>query len=135
MKRLSQEEHAERRRLGLCFNCNEPYSRGHNCVCQRIFFVEGVEIAGADDDRVADELEEAAPVFSLQAIAGVPICKSMQVRVSLGASTLVALLDTGSMHNFIAEAAACRTVLQIQPRPRLTAIVAKWERVICPDVI
>jgi hypothetical protein len=31
-----------------CFNCNELYSRGHNCVCRRIFFVEGVEIADAE---------------------------------------------------------------------------------------
>ena len=30
LKQLSPEEQAERRRLGLCFNCNEPYNRGHN---------------------------------------------------------------------------------------------------------
>jgi hypothetical protein len=32
VKRLSKEEQEERRRLGLCYNCNEKYSRGHNCV-------------------------------------------------------------------------------------------------------
>jgi hypothetical protein len=40
-RRLSIEEMAERRRLGLCFNCNDKYSRGHNRFCKRIF-VEGV---------------------------------------------------------------------------------------------
>jgi predicted aspartyl protease len=59
----------------------------------------------------------------------------MQVRASLGATTLVALLDTGSTHNFIAEDAACRTGLPIQLRPRLTATVANGERVTCPVVI
>jgi hypothetical protein len=57
------------------------------------------------------------------------------VRVSLGASTLVALLDTGSTHNFTVEAAARCIRLQIQRRPRLTATVANGERVTCPGVI
>jgi hypothetical protein len=59
----------------------------------------------------------------------------MQVRVSLGATTLVALLDTGSTHNFIAEDATRRTGLPVQPRPRLMATVANGERVTCPGVI
>jgi hypothetical protein len=50
LKRLSQEEQAERRCLGLYFNCNEPYNQGHNRVCRHIFFMEGIEIEGADDD-------------------------------------------------------------------------------------
>ena len=117
LKRLSQEEQAERRRLGLCFNCNEPYNRGHNRVCRRIFFMDDIEIEGADDDQTSPNQGEDAPVFSLQAIAGVPIYKSLQVQASLGAATVVALLDTGSTHNFIAEAAARQTGLPIQPRP------------------
>jgi len=35
--RLSPDEMVERRRQGLCFNCNENYSRGHNRFCHRIF--------------------------------------------------------------------------------------------------
>ena len=135
LKRLSPEEQAERRRLGLCFNCNEPYSRGHNRVCRRIFYLNGVEITADDEEPAGDDQKDGAPVFSLRAVAGMPICDSMQVRVSLGATTLVALLDTGSTHNFIAEDAARRTGLPIQPRPRLTATVANGERVTCPGVI
>ena len=59
----------------------------------------------------------------------------MQISVSLGATTLIALLDTGSTHNFIAEAAALRTGLAVQPRPRLTATVANGEKVTCPGVL
>lgn len=35
IRRLSQSEMEERRRLGLCFNfnCNEKFARGHNRVC------------------------------------------------------------------------------------------------------
>lgn len=37
-KRLSPTEMAERRRQGLCYNCDEPYMRGHKC--QRLFYLE-----------------------------------------------------------------------------------------------
>jgi predicted aspartyl protease len=75
------------------------------------------------------------PVFSLHAVAGVPVGNPILLRVSLGAATLVALVDTGSTHNFIGEAAAHRTGLSIQPRPRLTMTVANREKVACPSVL
>jgi hypothetical protein len=67
IKRLSTEEQAERRRLGLCYNCNEKYSRGHNRVCRRIFFVAGVTITDEEEAAAANEpnLDTTAPVFSL----------------------------------------------------------------------
>jgi hypothetical protein len=64
-QRLSAKEQAERCRLGLCYNCNEPYSRAHNHTCRRIFYIDGVEL----DEGGA---EEEASVFSLHAVAGVP---------------------------------------------------------------
>ena len=33
VKRLSQTDMEERRRLELCFNCNERFAHGHNRVC------------------------------------------------------------------------------------------------------
>lgn len=38
LRRLSPAEMAERRRQGLCYNCDEPYVRGHKW--QRLFFLE-----------------------------------------------------------------------------------------------
>ena len=65
-----------------------------------------MEIADSDDATAIEAPDMETPVFSLHAVAGVPICDMMQINVSLGTTTLVALLDTGSTHNFIAEAAA-----------------------------
>jgi hypothetical protein len=103
-KILSTAEQAERRRLGLCFNCDEKYSRGHYRFCKRIFFVDGVELA---DAAAADATEgdKEAPCFSLQAVAGVPMTDTMQLAVVVGDASLVALLDSGSTHNFISEEA------------------------------
>jgi hypothetical protein len=137
-RRLTSDEMAERRCLGLCFNCNEKYTRGHNRFCRRIFSLEGVEIDDAADDgaATADAAGETeAPVFSLHAVAGVAIGKTMQIHVSVGAMSLIALLDTGSTHSFIAEDAARRTGLPVQSRPRLTATVANGEKVPCSGVL
>jgi hypothetical protein len=114
VKRLNQAEQDERRRLGLCFNCDEWYSRGHNKVCQRLFLMDCV-VDDDDDDAAADEDMPAkeSPVFSLHAVAGVPVSDTMQVKVSVGTATFTALLDSGSTHNFIAEAAARRTGLPV----------------------
>ena len=68
-------------------------------------------------------------------MAGVPTFDTLQVRALLGTTVLVALLGTGSTHNFIGERATYRSGLHIQPRPRLTATVANGERIICPGVI
>jgi hypothetical protein len=118
----------------LCFNCNEKYSRGHNRFCHRLFFLDGVEIDAPDNDAAAtaDDAAMEAPVFSLHAVAGVAVGAPILLRVTLGTTPLIALVDTGSTHNFIGEAAAHRTGLPILPRPRLTATVANGEKVACP---
>jgi hypothetical protein len=48
---------------------------------------------------------------------------------------VVALLNTGSTHNFIGERPTHRSGLPIQPCPRLTATVANSEKITCPGVI
>jgi hypothetical protein len=75
------------------------------------------------------------PIFSLHAVAGVSGFDTLQVRVSLGGTVLIALLDTGSTHNFIDERAMHRSGLHIQQRPRLSARVANGARVVCPGAI
>jgi hypothetical protein len=126
---------AERRRLRLCFNCNEKYSRGHNRFCRRIFFVNGVEVSDEPSDEPTGAPDPEAPCFSIQAVSGTPVADTMQVAVMLGATPLVALLDSGSTHNFISEAAARRSGLPQQQRPRLSAMVANGERISCVGVI
>jgi hypothetical protein len=55
--RLRPAEQMERRRQGLCYNCDEPYVRGH--VCQCIFYLESVDYV--DDEAT---LEDAAGTFN-----------------------------------------------------------------------
>jgi hypothetical protein len=47
-RRLTPAEMLEHRRQGLCYNCGEPYARGHKC--QRLFYLE-----------MADYLDDVVP--------------------------------------------------------------------------
>jgi len=136
VRRLSPADMDDRRRQGLCFNCNEKYTRGHNRVCQRLFFLD---IAETDDQE--DDVEAALaavnmdkPLISLSAIAGIRTSETMQIRINLGGASLLALLDSGSTHNFVAVDAAGRTNLRLRLRSGLKVTVANGERVPSPGV-
>jgi hypothetical protein len=94
VKRLTQAEQEERRRLGLCFNCDEKYSRGHNKFCKRLFLLDSILDDDADEAAGEDEPVPEAPVFSLHAVAGVPSGNTLLLRVTLGVASLIALVDT-----------------------------------------
>ena len=141
----------ERRRQGLCYNCDEPYVRGH--VCQRLFYLEAVDYL--DDDiptevaAVAAFLDEAAvlapapaagqeptaqPQVSLYAIAGIWTENAMFLPASVHGHRLVALLDSGSTHNFINADLLRRLHLSTAPHPTMRVLVANGDRVPCEGV-
>ena len=57
-RRLTSAELLERRRQGLCFNCDEPYTPGH--ACPRLFYLEVADYI--PEDAVAADL--AAPAVA-----------------------------------------------------------------------
>ena len=79
-RRLSPAEQQERRRQGLCFNCDEPYTPTH--VCPRLFCLETVDYTeendspdplhppAAPEDAAADSAATVC-VVSLHALAGI----------------------------------------------------------------
>jgi hypothetical protein len=96
-KKLTPGEMAERRKLGLYYNCDEQYVRGHRCP--RLFYLE---VADFEEDTAIEEVaEEPEPVISLHALTGIRSEDTMQIQVKMKDRLLTALLDTGSTHNFV----------------------------------
>ncbi|XP_073352309.1 uncharacterized protein [Aegilops tauschii subsp. strangulata] len=141
-RRLSPAEQMERRRQGLCFNCDEPYTPTH--VCPRLFYLETVDFT--EKDALADEAAalpppaaaEGAPtaapatalVVSLHALAGIRDERTMLLPVTIHGELLVALVDTGSTHNFLPEA-TMRRLAPADGREQLRVTVANGNRLRC----
>lgn len=122
---------AECRRQGLCYNCDEPYVRGHKC--QRLFYLEVCDFDEADpiDNTENQDASDMPPLISLHAIAGIRNEDTMQLHVSVGNHAMIALLDSGSTHNFVsAEAARC-IGLQFHNSNGASVVVANGDRVAC----
>lgn len=58
----------------------------------------------------------------------------MEVHINLGGAALLALLDSGSTHNFISTEVAGRTKLELLPHGKMQVTVANGERVPCPGL-
>lgn len=130
LRRLSSAEMAERRRQGLCYNCDEPYVRGHKC--QRLFYLEVSDCDDHNQSANADEVaEDLPPLISLHAITGNRSADTMQVKVGIGNHQFTALLDSGSTRNFISESAAQHVKLCLTASQGATVIVANGDRVAC----
>ena len=50
MKKLTRPEMEERRLKGLCVNCDEPFTRGHQC--KKLFWIDFID----DEEEFAGKL-------------------------------------------------------------------------------
>jgi hypothetical protein len=110
-KRLTLAKMVERRKQGLCYNCDEPYVQGHKCA--RLFYLEASHIDEEPEELAANAPTDAAafdpdePMISLAAIVGIRTEDTMQLYITIGNDQFVALLDSGSTHNFVRGDVAC----------------------------
>lgn len=125
-RRLSPAELAERRCQGLCYNCDEKFVRGHKCA--RLFYIEY-------DDNVEGDMEPAPdePRVSLNVLAGLDGANTMRLPVEIAGERVVALVDSGSTHNFIHTELARHLCLHLSPvRHDLYVVVANGDRLVSP---
>jgi hypothetical protein len=145
-RRLTPAEQQEHRRQGLCFNCDEPYVRGHQC--KRLFYLESSDFdmeedgavdpapnAKPDDDMPPQDVTVAtACVVSLHALAGICTENTMIMLVVLKGACFLALLDTGSTHNFLQGAAMTRLGLTPLNGDQLWVTVANGDHLWCTGI-
>lgn len=94
---LTPEQAIERKRLGLCYNC-EKFTSAHEC--KQLLHIEFVNVVAADTD---DLDEKPNPKISLHASTNINTDRTMQLEVTVCDVVLMALVDAGSTHNFVAE--------------------------------
>lgn len=122
-KRLSWEELKKKRSLGLCFSCDERYTPGHRCKQPQVFVMEG------EDNETEEEGEELAggdqpPEITLHALSGWDAPTTIRLHAKVHNQRLLALVDSGSTHNFISERAAQKLRLKVTTTRPFTVKVA-----------
>lgn len=126
---------AERRRQGLCYNCDEQYVREHKCP--RLFYLEVTYFVDDEAPLLEGSSEpqtDEQPLISLHAITGVRTEDTMKVRVTMGTHEFTALLDTGSTHNFVSNSLARELGIKFSASTGSTVTVANGDRVPCSGV-
>lgn len=100
INRLTPMEAKERRKHGLCFNCDEKFHRGHRCKTKTLFLIEGNWPDDGDNEEVIAEPEvqmvdtaEVNPEISIRAIAGATSPQTMRVHGKLKGHPVTILID------------------------------------------
>jgi hypothetical protein len=124
---LSPAEIAQRRKENKCFHCDEAFASGHKQHCKQLFVIEVVAETIEEDEP----LEPDEPTISLHALTEVQprAGRTMQLRVAINGAHFLALLDSGSTHNFLDTEAAARAGVDLHGRTGLRVAVANSDHV------
>lgn len=129
-KKLSWEELKKKRSLGLCFSCDERFTPGHKCKQPQLFIMEGEHDSDDSNEEERDEIDPS-PEITLHALTGWDAPTTMRLRADIGNRHLLALVDSGSTHNFISTKAAQKLRLQKTETPSFLVKVANGEPMRC----
>jgi hypothetical protein len=84
--RLTTQQLEERKAKGLCFNCDNKYSKGHKCGEKKIFYIEIEEEEEQEQEPSQDENveaippEELTPTISCNALAGISTPQTLKIK-------------------------------------------------------
>ncbi|KAL4367918.1 hypothetical protein GQ457_05G016100 [Hibiscus cannabinus] len=135
-KVISPAEIEERRKKGLCFWCAAKYTPGHKCPRSQLFqiSVEGVDEEGETEvfldcedggELINRENGRAdSPTLSLQAMWGASSWETMKLQMKIGEVSCIALLDSGSSHNFMSWALVKKIGMGMSQRTQFKVMVA-----------
>jgi hypothetical protein len=123
---------SERRKKGLCYNCDERWSSDHRCKDRKLYVMEEVEdeeaeLVEIEEEEVEAELEETKAEITLCALLGNTSPSTMRVIAIVNGQTTVVLLDTGSTHNFMDETLAKTLKLPIDGESNFGVRVANGQ--------
>ena len=119
----------ERRKLELCYNCNEKWQMGHKCKGAKLFLLEEVmevepkpsrvQLVEINEDEVLFDNQDVSlrsgvdpAEITLYALVGNPSSNTMRIKGRIQNHDVVSLIDSGSTHNFLD--AAVLPILHLQ---------------------
>ncbi|XP_030949790.1 uncharacterized protein LOC115973672 [Quercus lobata] len=130
LQRLTSAQMEERRKQGLCYNCDEKWQMEHKCKGAKLFLLE--EISMEVEPRTSGAFQRSGvgkdgidpAEITLYALVGCPTFKTVRVRGRIKKQEVVSLIDSGSTHNFLDASVLPRLQLQLDTSRVLEVKVA-----------
>ncbi|GFZ10853.1 hypothetical protein Acr_22g0002510 [Actinidia rufa] len=132
------KELEEKKAKGLCFKCNERYTRGHQCKKKQLYAidVDDGEQEDYDQELPQDEgneevLEQESDLqISINALTRLVSYRTMRVQGFVKKKEVVILIDIGSTHNFLNQEVVRRAGVETIETNPLTVFVANGTKLI-----
>ncbi|XP_073137569.1 uncharacterized protein [Henckelia pumila] len=143
IKKLTAVEMRERRKRGLCFNCDEKFNANHRCK-NRVLILFGdeegdclKEFGGYADAQPFNFGDEEVEV-SLHALTSASNPRIFRLTARFERTCVEILLDTGSHHNFIQEGLVTKLGMSCVTARRFRVYMGNgqylWCEKMCPQV-
>ncbi|KAF1882979.1 hypothetical protein Lal_00003161 [Lupinus albus] len=132
-KHLTGTELREKRDKGLCFRCDEPYSKEHRCKNRQFKMIvmeeEDEDIEMGTEETMLTQMHSLQ--LSLWAMAGLTSTNSWKMAGLLEGEKVMTLIDCGASHNFISAELVEKLQLKVQTTPRYVVEVGDGHRIHC----
>ncbi|RWW71815.1 hypothetical protein BHE74_00020413 [Ensete ventricosum] len=120
-KKLTRDELHERSAKGLCWHCDEPWSRENRCKKGRLLMIELVEAEnnepseeGLEHEEEAIEEESQLVDYVVHVLADYSNLQTIKVGGLLKQQPITVLIDMGSTNNFLNSKVAARMGLKLK---------------------
>ncbi|XP_039127559.1 uncharacterized protein LOC120263664 [Dioscorea cayenensis subsp. rotundata] len=146
IKKLTPAEMAARRKRGLCFNCDSPFTRGHRCnppqfLCllvdegtespEEVLEPDPVPLEVPAESPPAEPPSEEIPSISFHAFTGALVPSTLKIAGIINGKRVTVLIDGGSTNNFLQTRLASHLGLTTHVASQLTVTVGNGEQLQC----
>jgi hypothetical protein len=137
--RLTPQQLEERKEKGLCFNCDNKYSKGHKCGEKKLFYIyceeeeyqEQEQEPSQDENVEAISSEELTPTILCNALDGINTPQTLKIEGYIKTKKVIVLIDSGSTHNFIHYKLAKDLNCFVYPVPEFQVMIADGGTINC----
>ncbi|KAJ0430223.1 putative nucleotidyltransferase, Ribonuclease H [Helianthus annuus] len=141
-RRLTQTEMAQKRAQGLCYRCDEKYTRDHNCKAtpQLLFFDDDPDPQSTDspveDATLANQpqVAELQSAISYNALSGGFSSTTLRFSGKVQGKPVQILLDGGSTHCFVQTRVASFLNFPIETISPFHVLVGSGEKLLCSGI-
>jgi hypothetical protein len=136
--RLTPQQWEERKEKGLCFNCDNNYSKGHKCGENKLFYIDCEEEEKEEEqepskDENVEEIfsEELTPTISCNALPRINTPQTSRSKDASKRKKVIVLIDSGSTHNSIHYKLAKDLNFFVYPAPEFQVMIADGGTINC----